>query len=149
MPPLIFDSAFAIRIPRVSAFLPAVTQQIHSLRASGVISSHFASAALSAVRAFLKSAGILCATPFEICFLLMKLFYRIFRTKPYVRLAVQHTERNQIIGILRLPYSRPDPVFLLLSTCAYYCYFCKFFKNYGTWMIGKRNQFISKRNREK
>ncbi len=40
MPPFIFESAFSIRISRVSAFLPLVTQQIHSLRASGVMSSH-------------------------------------------------------------------------------------------------------------
>src|SRR6186997_2378723 len=53
MPPLSFESAFLIRIFLVSTFLPDVTQQIHSLRASGVISSHTAFAAgvtISALR---------------------------------------------------------------------------------------------------
>ncbi len=44
MPPLSFESAFSILIPLVSDFLPEVTQQIHSFRASGVISCHSASA---------------------------------------------------------------------------------------------------------
>jgi len=39
MPLFILDMAFSIRICRVSAFLPLVTQQIHSLRAKGVMSS--------------------------------------------------------------------------------------------------------------
>ena len=51
---------------RVSSFLTKVVQQIHSLRARGVISSHAASAALSEARAFRKSGGILCAVPEEI-----------------------------------------------------------------------------------
>src|SRR5829696_9315978 len=59
----------------VSSFLTKVTQHIHSLRASGVRSSHIASAALSDVSAFRKSAGTLCTTPCEIV-LLIVLFYQ-------------------------------------------------------------------------
>lgn len=49
----------------VSGFLTEMTQQIHSLRASGVISSHFARAIASDVSAFRKSAGTLCTAPGE------------------------------------------------------------------------------------
>src|SRR6266576_4317328 len=55
----------------VSGFLTEITQQIHSLRASGVISSHFARAAGSEMRTFRKSAGTLCTAPGEIAFLVM------------------------------------------------------------------------------
>src|SRR3989344_1372674 len=63
IPPLSFESAFLIRIPLVSSFLPETTQQIHSLRASGVMSSHTARAAGVSIRALRKSSGILCTTP--------------------------------------------------------------------------------------
>ena len=56
---------------RVSGFLTETTQQIHSLRASGVISSHFARAIASARRTFRKSAGTLCTAPGEMAFLVM------------------------------------------------------------------------------
>ena len=49
----------------VSAFFTEMVQQIHSLRASGVMSSHAASAALSEARAFRKSGGSACAVPDE------------------------------------------------------------------------------------
>ena len=49
-----------MRIFLVSAFLPDITQQIHSLRASGVILPHTAFAAPEEVSAFRKSAGMLC-----------------------------------------------------------------------------------------
>ena len=49
-----------MRIPLVSSFLPDITQQIHSLRARGVMSAHAAFALGVAVRAFRKSAGTLC-----------------------------------------------------------------------------------------
>src|SRR5690242_14322319 len=55
----------------VSSFLTKVTQQIHSLRASGVRSSHIASAALSDVSAFRKSAGNSCTTPAEIVLVIL------------------------------------------------------------------------------
>ena len=68
IPPLSFESAFLIRIPRVSTFLPDVTQQIHSLRASGVISHHTALTAGIELRAFSKSAGNSCTVPPGSCF---------------------------------------------------------------------------------
>jgi hypothetical protein len=55
----------------VSGFLTEITQQIHSLRASGVISSHFARATASEIRTFRKSAGTLCTAPAESAFLVM------------------------------------------------------------------------------
>jgi len=69
------EIAFLIRIPLVYAFLPDVTQQIHSFRASGVVSSQVASAAGVAIRASRKSAGSLCTTPVAICFLDIRLWY--------------------------------------------------------------------------
>ena len=77
--------AFVIRIVRVSAFLPEVTQQIHSFFASGVISSHTANAAGAEAMAFLKSIGILCTVPF----LVITQFYQIL-TKTKLGLVV-HT----------------------------------------------------------
>ena len=53
----------------VSGFLTEITQQIHSLRASGVISSHFVRATGSEMRTFRKSAGTLCTAPGESAFL--------------------------------------------------------------------------------
>ena len=50
----------------VSSFLTEMVQQIHSLRASGVISSQAASAFASDAIAFRRSAGRLCTTPSEI-----------------------------------------------------------------------------------
>jgi hypothetical protein len=55
----------------VSGFLTEMTQQIHSFRASGVMSSHFARAAGSEIRTFRKSAGTPCTAPGEIDFLVM------------------------------------------------------------------------------
>jgi hypothetical protein len=69
MPPVSFEIPFFIRMSLVSAFLPEVTQHIHSLRASGVISSHTASALGEAAKAFLKSAGNLCIVPEAIPFM--------------------------------------------------------------------------------
>ena len=43
--------------PSGSGFLTEITQQIHSFRASGVMSSHFARATGSEMRTFRKSAG--------------------------------------------------------------------------------------------
>jgi hypothetical protein len=50
----------------VSSFLTEMVQQIHSLRASGVMSSQAASAFASDASAFWRSAGRLCTTPPEI-----------------------------------------------------------------------------------
>jgi len=50
----------------VSSFLTEMVQQIHSLRASGVMSSHATRALESDASAFRRSAGRLCTTPPEI-----------------------------------------------------------------------------------
>ena len=55
----------------VSGLLTEMTQQIHSLRASGVIFSHFARAAGSEMRTFRKSAGTACTAPRETALLVM------------------------------------------------------------------------------
>lgn len=60
-----------MRFFRVSGFLADDIQQIHSLRASGVMSSHAAFAFGEAVSAFRKSEGMLCTTPFAISFFIM------------------------------------------------------------------------------
>jgi hypothetical protein len=62
MPPFILEIAFSMRMLRVSAFLPDITQHIHSLRASGVTSFHMASALGLAATAFFKSAGNVCTS---------------------------------------------------------------------------------------
>lgn len=51
----------------VSSFLADVTQQIHSLRASGVMSAHTSFAIESDSIALRKSAGILCNVPVSTC----------------------------------------------------------------------------------
>ena|SRR3989338_3130978 len=71
IPPLSFESAFSIRTPLVSTFLPDITQQIHSLRASGVILSHTIRTAGVEIRAFRKSSGNLCTVPVAISFLVI------------------------------------------------------------------------------
>ena len=55
----------------VSGFLTEMTQQIHSFRASGVMSSHFSSARGSDMSTFRKSSGTACTAPGEIAFLVM------------------------------------------------------------------------------
>jgi hypothetical protein len=73
MPDPSFDNAFLILISLVSAFLPDMTQHIHSLRASGVTSPHTANALGEEIMAFRKSAGIPCTTPAATSFLLIRL----------------------------------------------------------------------------
>ena len=68
----------------VSGFLTEMTQQIHSLRASGVISSHFASAAGSEMRTLRRSAGKLCTAPPEIVGLAMDFILHRYATSPGV-----------------------------------------------------------------
>src|SRR3989338_1198239 len=60
-----------MRMFLVSNFLPEVTQQIHSLRARGVISFHTESAFGTERRALCKSVGISCNTS------VISLFYQI------------------------------------------------------------------------
>src|SRR5215470_10183806 len=62
----------------VSAFLTEITQQIHSLRASGVMSSHFARASESDRRAFRKSAGRVCNAPCETTLFIMNFILYLF-----------------------------------------------------------------------
>src|SRR5246500_3603148 len=76
---------------RVSGFLTEITQQIHSLRASGVISSHFARAAGSERRTLRKSPGTLCTAPGEIVFFIMDF---ILHSHAIHRLATLHPTRN-------------------------------------------------------
>ena len=57
----------------VSSFLTEMVQQIHSLRASGVMSSQATSAFASDASAFRRSAGRLCTTPPEIRTVVIKL----------------------------------------------------------------------------
>jgi hypothetical protein len=61
----------------VSSFLTEMVQQIHSLRASGVMSSQAASAFASDVSAFRRSAGRSCTTPPEIRTLVMVISRRL------------------------------------------------------------------------
>jgi hypothetical protein len=70
MPPASFESALSILIPLVSAFFPDVIQQIHSLRARGVMSSQTALALGRVASAFPTSAGILCIAPEAFAFMM-------------------------------------------------------------------------------
>jgi len=75
----------------VSGFFTEVTQQIHSLRASGVISSHFARAAESEMRTFRKSAGTRCTAPGEIPFVAMDfILHRLFRNSSFLSSVADH-----------------------------------------------------------
>ena len=84
IPPLSLERAFWMRISLVSAFLPEVTQQIHSLRARGVMSSQIDCVALVEATAFRRSTGrvwtclaeafgVVRAAPVEVGFLGMGL----------------------------------------------------------------------------
>lgn len=76
MPPFIFESAFSIRMSLVSAFLPEMTQQIHSLRASGVISSQSVSALGEERMALRRSSGNGWTVP--VATRVMDVWYQIF-----------------------------------------------------------------------
>jgi hypothetical protein len=65
-PSLRLEQPHSIRRLLVSAFLADSIQQIHSLRAKGVMSSHAVNACGEYVSAFFKSAGTSCTTPPEI-----------------------------------------------------------------------------------
>jgi hypothetical protein len=67
-PSLRLEQPHSIRRLLVFAFLADSIQHIHSLRASGVISSHAVNALGSDVSALFKSAGTSCTTPLEIFF---------------------------------------------------------------------------------
>ena len=59
MPELSFDLPTTIRLALVSCFLAEVIQQIHSFRASGVMSSQISDSFKSLSNAFFRSCGIL------------------------------------------------------------------------------------------
>lgn len=65
-PSLRFSHPHSIRLFLVSGFLADSIQHIHSLRASGVISSHVSNASESEASAFSRSAGNSCTPPPEI-----------------------------------------------------------------------------------
>jgi len=71
-----------------TCFLTEMVQQIHSLRASGVISSHADSALGSDDKAFRRSVGSSCATPPEIFLLISSLY--AYREALGSSAAVQH-----------------------------------------------------------
>jgi len=71
MPPCILSMPTLMRRSRVASCLADVTQQIHSFRASGVISPHRLLAAALDSMAFRKSAGSSCTVPPPRSFLLM------------------------------------------------------------------------------
>ena len=79
---------------RVSGFLTEMTQQIHSLRASGVRSFHTVRAIGSDVRAFRKSAGSSCATPPEIL-LVIRIVYSVSST-PTPRMYSKSTSQGRL-----------------------------------------------------
>jgi hypothetical protein len=66
LPSLRLEQPHSIRRLRVSDFFADSIQQIHSLRASGVMLSHAVNALESVASARLRSAGISCTTPAEI-----------------------------------------------------------------------------------
>ena len=69
-PSLRLEQPHSIRRVLVSAFLANSIQQIHSLRARGVMSSHVSKAFASEVSAIFRSAGRSWTTPPEISFAL-------------------------------------------------------------------------------
>src|SRR5690242_5265017 len=80
----------------VSAVLTDIVQHIHSLRASGVISSQAASALGDAASACRKSVGSLCATPPDICALVIRSYY----AKLHLRIK-QHRHRRNVSPYVR------------------------------------------------
>src|SRR5579862_3373049 len=72
-PSLRLEQHHPIRRLLVSAFLADSIQQIHSLRASGVMASQVANAGGFALSVLFKSAGISCTTPLEIFLCAMNL----------------------------------------------------------------------------
>lgn len=74
MPLRILSSPASMRRLRVSSFLAELTQQIHSLRASGVMSAHTRLAAASDATARAMSAGRRCTAP-GFLRVVMTLFY--------------------------------------------------------------------------
>lgn len=100
IPPPSFESAFFIRIFLVSSFLPDVTQHIHSLRASGVMSSHTACAAGLETRALRRSAGSVCTMPVFFPFSVIQSYYQILYVKMqimYIRVNATPNAKKEIV----------------------------------------------------
>jgi len=74
MPLRILSRPTATRRHLVSSFFADVTQQIHSLRASGVISAHTFVTIGSDAIALRKSAGILCGAELWFLFMTAEMF---------------------------------------------------------------------------
>ena len=74
MPLRILSRPTVMRRILVSSFFAEVTQQIHSLRASGVISAHTFFTSGSDAIAWRKSAGMLWTTPPATALLVMVIF---------------------------------------------------------------------------
>ena len=96
----------------VSSFLTETVQQIHSLRASGVMSSQAANAFSSDASAILRSAGRLCTTPWEIRIVVIGLSRRLKdqTSDRRVQLRFGHyrgTSDSNQLGIAGLPVIRP------------------------------------------
>src|SRR5579859_837511 len=109
----------------VSGFLTEITQQIHSLRASGVMSSHFARATGSEMRTFRKSAGTLCTAPGESAFLFTDF---ILRCRPHRN----HEVCDRAIRNEALPPIVP-PAWLCQNTerCGAFSSFIRSFARFG------------------
>lgn len=107
MPPFSFESPFLIRIFLVSAFLPDVTQQIHSLRASGVMSSHTAFAAGVRMRAFCQSSGIVCTVPPARSFCIMSIILPPIEVIGYCTIFIKTTYRTWHHELLAIKYNQP------------------------------------------
>src|SRR5215475_11157193 len=71
-PSLRLEQPHSIRRVLVSAFFADSIQQIHSLRARGLMSSHVSNAFASEVSAFFRSAGRSWTVPPEISFFLIR-----------------------------------------------------------------------------
>jgi hypothetical protein len=79
MPLRILSRPTVMRLFLVSSFLADVTQEIHSLRASDVISADTSFTIWSDSIALRKSAGILCTTPVAFSFLvILNKLYQVF-----------------------------------------------------------------------
>ncbi len=80
----------------VSSVLTFIVQQIHSLRASGVMSSHLSSADSSDNSALSKSGGIWCTTPAEISFVIIHIFYICYTSDSTAPLALCYHNTLQL-----------------------------------------------------
>src|SRR5579875_3681410 len=87
----------------VSSFLADVTQQIHSLRASGVISAHTSFTMGSDSIALRRSAGILCNAPLAVSSLVMLSYL-----SPFLLFARSHLQAHH--GNTFLSYRRNDVI---------------------------------------